>query len=142
MSKKLTVGKILGIIFCILAAAGTVVLLCVNAYFGGQMKLIDKFFTSIERDDFNSFKACFAEDMRNEITEEHFSGFKSIISILQDNEKLHTKVEFVDRKKVENTYIVTYDLTVYNDEEHKEFNSAPMPLKRESGKWVIDLTKF
>lgn len=142
MSKKLTVGKLLGIIFCILAAAGTVVLLFVNAYFGGQMKVIDKFFTALERNDINSFKSCFEEAVRGEITEEDLSGFRNIILVLQDNENIHTKVEFVDRKKVENTHIVNFKLTVYNDEEHKEFDSAPMPLKRERGKWVIDLSKF
>lgn len=148
MNKKLTVGKLLGIIFCVLAAVGTVVLLFVNAYFGGQMKVIDKFFTALERDDINSFKSCFAEDIRNDITEEHFSIFKNTISkntisTLQDDEKIHTKVEFVDRLKIENnSYSVKFDLTVYNDEEHKEFDSQLMPLKREGGKWVIDLSKF
>ena len=148
MSKKLTFGKLAGIIFCILAAAGTVVLLCVNAYFSGQMKLIDKFFTAIERDDINGFKACFAEDIRNDLTEEHFSILKNTISqntilTLQDNENNHAKVEFVDRRKIENnSYSVTFDLTIYNDEEQKEFDDESMPLKRERGKWVIDLSKF
>ena len=148
MSKKLTFGKLAGIIFCILAAAGTIVLLWANAYFSGQMKVIDKFFTAIERDDINSFKSCFAEDIRNDLTEEHFSILKNTISqntisTLQDNEKVHAKVEFVDRLKIENnSYSVTFDLTIYNDEECKEFDSLLMPLKREGGKWVIDLSNF
>ena len=148
MSKKLTFGKLAGIIFCILAAAVTVVLLWANAYFGGQIKVIDKFFTALERDDINGFKACFSEDIRNDITEEHFSILKNnfsqnIISTLQDNEKVHAKVEFVDRLKIENnSYSVTFDLTIYNDEECKEFDDESMPLKRERGKWVIDISKF
>ncbi|MDE5741181.1 MAG: nuclear transport factor 2 family protein [Oscillospiraceae bacterium] len=144
MNKKLTFGKVLGIIFCVLAAAGTVLLLLVNGYFGGQMKLIDKFYTTIERDDFDGFKACFAEDISSEVMEEHFSEFKNVISILQDNEKIHAKVEFVQRVSLSSNLFsnnsdcyVVYDVTIYNDEEHKEFRQV-FPMEREGGKWVFD----
>ncbi|MCM1023690.1 MAG: hypothetical protein NC395_06485 [Prevotella sp.] len=139
MNKKLTVGKLFGIIFCILAAAGTAVLLWANIYFGGQMKLIDKLYTALERDDINGFKACFAED----ISEEHFSEFKNAISILQDNEELHAKVKFIYRVSlssnlISNSYYVVYSVTIYNDEEHKEIKEQLFPMKREGGKWVLD----
>lgn len=137
MSKKLTFGKLLGIIFCILAATGTVVLLCLNIYFGGQMKLIDKFYTAIERDDFDGYKECFHEDMAY-ITYEDFLFVKDAISILQDNEKLHVKVEFVDRQKYRyNAYHVTFNLTIYNDEEHKVLENIRTLMMRDGGKWVI-----
>ena len=139
MSKKMTFGKLAGIIFCILAAACTVVLLCVNVYFGGQMKLIDKVYTALERDDFDSYKECFWDEIKNYITyEDSFLYVKDSISILQDNEKLHTKLEFVDRQKYTNdSYDVTFNLTIYNDEEHVELENQIMTMRRDKGKWVI-----
>ena len=136
MSKKLTVGKLLGIVFCILAAACTVVLLCVNAYFGGQMKVIDKYYTALVREDFEGYKACFSYA----VTEEEFAKDREKILILQDNEKNHAKAEFVQRVRHyapgDEYYAVYYDLTVYNDNEHSETQSAAR-IVRDGGKWVI-----
>ena len=138
MSKKLTIGKLAGIIFCIIAAAGTIVLLWANAYFSGQMKLIDKCFTAIERDDYESFKSCFSADDRESITEEYFSANKEIISVFADNEDNKTSVSFVSREKLdENMYFVTFDLTLYNDNEHQEIENSSLALAREKGKWVL-----
>ena len=140
MSKKLTFGKLAGIIFCILAAAGTVVLLCLNIYFGGQMKLIDKCFTAIERDDYEGFKSCFLADDRESITEEYFSLSEEILSVFQDNEDNKAEVKFVSREKSdENLYFVTFNLTVYNDNEHQEIENSSLALAREKGKWVLVL---
>lgn len=140
MSKKLTVGKLLGIIFCILAAAGTVLLLCLNIYFGGQMKLIDKCFTAIERDDYSSFKSCFSEEDRESITEEYFSESKGILSCFTDNEDNKAAVSFVSREKNDkNEYTVIFDLTVYNDSEHRTFENTSIYLSREKGKWMLVL---
>ena len=136
MSKKLTFGKILGIIFCVLAAAGRVVLLWANAYFGGQMKVIDKYYTALERDDFEGYKACLAEYLQEDVTEEWFTKSKKQILILQDNEKTHAKAEFVGRER----YYVIYDLTVYNDSESVKLIRLDLPLIRKNGKWFITET--
>lgn len=134
MSKKLTIGKLLGIIFCIIAAAGTVVLLCLNIYFGGQMKLIDKYYTAIERDDFESYRACFG----HEVSEEQFADDKAAVSILQDNDKIHAKADFVRREKYNQyIHIVYYDLTVYNDNESEKKSDWWLSMKHENGKWII-----
>lgn len=134
MNKKLTFGKITGIIFCILAAAGTVLLLCLNIYFSGQMKLIDKYYTALERDDFDSYQSCFD----HKVSEDQFADDKASISILQDNEKLHAKVDFVRREKYNQyIHIVYYDLTVYNDDESEEKSDWWLSMRRENGKWVI-----
>lgn len=136
MSKKLTFGKLLGIIFCILAAAGTIVLLWANAYFSGQMKLIDKLYTAVERDDFEGYKACWAYP--EACTEEEFSEAKKEILILQDNEKVHVKAKLTAREQfyLKGQYALYYDLTVYNDEEHKETQSSALVI-RYGGKWLI-----
>lgn len=136
MSKEITFGKILGMTFCVLAAAGVVVLLFVNAYFGGQMKLIDKYYTALERDDFEGYKACFSYA----VTEEEFAKDREEILILQDNEKIHAKAEFDQRVRHyapgDEYYAVYYDLTVYNDSE-SEKTDALVSLFRSNGRWVI-----
>lgn len=139
MSKEITYGKILGIIFCVLAAACTVVLLFVNAYFGGQMKLVDKFYTALERDDFESYKECFWNEISDYITyEDSFLYVKDSISVLRDNESFHIKAEFVDRQLyTDDSYDVTFNLTIYNDEEHIELENQSMSMRRDKGKWVI-----
>ncbi len=142
MSKKLTVGKLLGIIFCILAAAGTIVLLWANAYFSGQMKLIDKYYTALERDDYDSFLSCFGhEQVHLNILgiNKSFDDEKAAISILQDNEKVHAKTEFTSRDKIgKNRYMVYYDLTIYNNDESTEKSNRCLSLAREHGEWVIE----
>ncbi len=149
MSKKLTVGKLLGIIFCILAAVCTVVLLCVNVYFGGQMKLIDKYFTAIERDDYDGYKSCVVEYMAispnpgvittEAVNEKYFNFDKmQIAAILPNSEKIHTKVDFVERiKTFPGEYAVMIDLTVYDDNAHETVNNIPIDITRENGKWLI-----
>lgn len=140
MSKKLTFGKLAGIIFCIIAAAAAVVLMFASGYYGGQMKLIDKCFTAIERDDYNSFKTCFSEEDRESITEEYFSASKGILSCFADNEDNKAAVSFVSRERTDrNAYTVTFDLTVYNDGDHTTFENTSICLLRKKGKWTLVL---
>ena len=138
MSKKLTFGKLAGTIFCIIATAAAVVLMFANAYYGGQMKLIDKCFTAIERDDYDSFKSCFSAEDRESIIEEYFSANKWILSCFTDNENNKAAVSFVSRERLDkNAYNVTFDLTVYNDSESSEVFRLYFPFMREDGRWVI-----
>lgn len=140
MSKKFSFGKLIGIIFCIIAAAGTVVLLCVNIYFGGQIKTIDKCFTAIERDDYDSFKSCFSADDSEIVTEEYFSASKEMLSLLAGIEDGKTAVSFVSREKLDGrVYTVTVDLTVYNDSKHQKNENIKLGLVREKGKWYISI---
>ncbi len=109
-----------------------------NAYYGGQMKLIDKCFTAIERDDYDSFKSCFSAEDRESITEEYFSANKWILSCFTDNENNKAAVSFVSRERLDkNAYNVTFDLTVYNDSESSEVFRLYFPFMREDGRWVI-----
>lgn len=149
MNKKLTVGKLLGIIFCVLAAAGTVVLLWANAYFGGQMKVIDKYYTAIERDDYESYKSCVVEyrnispnpgEITKEAVNEKYFEYDKMdtAALLPNSEKIHTKVNFVERiKKSKDDYAVMIDLTVYDDNAHETVKNVPINITRENGKWLI-----
>lgn len=158
MNKKMTFGKILGIIFCLLAAACTVVLLFTNAYFSGQMKLIDKFFTAIERDDFESFKACFSEVQQEFITEERFAEWRNYTVTVKaipiategdnetysksysypiDTDEYKVKTDFTKRGRLEkDKYFVTYDQTIYKDTDNDTMEGTSL-LARQNGKWVL-----
>ena len=135
MSKKLTFGKLAGIIFCILAAAYTVVLLWANAYFSGQMKVIDKYYTALVRDDYDSYRACYPQPLlMNEVS---FAEEKEEILILQDNENIHVKTEFISREKFgKDMYFVCYNLTIYNDSESVKIEKVS-DLSLYRGKWAL-----
>ena len=156
MSKKLTFGKLAGIIFCILAAAGTIVLLCANAYFSGQMKLIDKLYTAVERDDFEGCKACFSEIQQEFITEEKFAEWRNYTVTVKavpiasegetysesysypiDTNEYKVKNNFKKRGRLEkDKYFVTYDRTVYKDTDNDTMEVTRL-LARKNGKWVL-----
>lgn len=158
MNKKLTVGKLLGIIFCVLAAAGTVVLLFVNAYFSGQMKLIDKYYTALERDDFEGCKACFSEVQQEFITEERFAEWRNYTVTVKaipiaaegdnetysksysypiDTDEYKVKTDFKKRGRLEkDKYFVTYDQTIYKDTDNDTMEGTGL-LARQNGKWVL-----
>lgn len=138
--KKLTTGKLAGIIFCILAAACTVVLLFISGYFSGQMKTIDKFFTSIARSDFNGYKSCLSAEIADSLTEADLEANKEWLQNLLDGEEIKTSAAFVKREKFDNGFLSGYfvyiELTIYNDD-HVTTWEKPIALIREGMKWVI-----
>ena len=137
MSKKLTAGKLIGIIFCIAAAAVMCVLFGYNVCLGGQMKLVDKYLTAIERDDFASYTACFENGAQ--FDELALAAEKGIADVLSDTEEFKLTADFVGREKLaDGRYSVIFDLTVYNDTEHVTFENASKVLVRDGGKWVIE----
>lgn len=140
MSKKITAGKLIGIIFCILSAVVMCVLFVYNIYLGGQMKLISKYFTAIERDDFDGYTACFVSSIAEQLDENDFMNEKNALAEkIKDNEKFKTSVTFDDRKKIgKGRYSITFDLTVYNDIEHFKLENVSMVLIRNGGKWFLE----
>lgn len=138
MNKKISSGKILGIIFCIIAAAATIVLLWANVYFSGQMKLVDKYYTALTRDDFEGFKSCF---LYPEVyTEAYFAELREHILILHDNENIHAKTKFTGRINPTKLHAVYYDLTFYNNEESRKINGLHIQMLPKNGKWFITFT--
>ncbi len=138
MNKKMTAGKAAGIVFCILALVCTVFLILLNSYFGGQMKTINKFFTAVERNDFNSYKTCFSGSDAEDLTEADIEEDRRIGEVIEDTEDLRMDVSFKGREKLENgKYSVTFDIVVYNDSEKETLKNVSRVLARENGKWVI-----
>ena len=139
--KKYSSGKIAGIIFCVLAAACTVVLMFVSGYFSGQMKTVDKLFTSIIREDWSGFRSCLSAEFVEYFTEADFKANKRVLQNLLGSEEVKTDVTFVKREKFDNelydAYVVYVDFTVYNDDDHVTMQDCPFVLIREGMKWVI-----
>ncbi len=139
MSKKLTAGKLAGIVFCIIAAVCAVILMFAGGYFGGQMKVIDKYLTALERDDFDGYAACFPKSTAAKLDENDFETAKSIAGVLKDTEDFRVTADFKSREKLEmGKYAVTFDLTVYNDSEHKTIENVSRILIHKGSGWVIE----
>lgn len=142
MGKKLTVGKLFGIILCILGTAATCVLLGYNFYLSGQMKLVDKYMKAVARQDFVSFVQCYPAEFSEEISEEDMAAEKSVGDVLADSEEFKTAAKFQGRKKLDDgKYEVYFDLTVYNDDENYTYENLAWILIRDNGKWVLDTSK-
>ncbi len=139
MGKKLTVGKLFGIIFCIIGTAAACVLLGYNFYLGGQMKLVDKYLKAIARQDFTSFVQCYAAEYSEKISEEDMASEKSMGNKLADPEEFKATAEFQGREKLgDGRYMVYFDLTVYNDDEHHTTENVVWVVVRDNGKWVLE----
>ena len=140
MNKKLSPGKLSGMIFCVLAAVCTVILLFVSGYLSGQMKTVDKFFTAVERDDLQSYKACFSRSVAEKLTEADLETAKLIALNLDDPEDFRADVSFAGREKLgSGRYAVTFYITVYNDSESKKIENVTRILVRDGGKWVLEV---
>lgn len=137
MNKKMTAGKLAGIIFCIVAVLCAVFLMFMSSYFGGQMKTVNKFFTAVERNDFNSYKTCFSGAYAENLTEADIEEDRRIGELIEDTEDFRVDVSFKGRERLENgKYSVTFAVVVYNDSK-KETTEVSQVLVRENGKWVI-----
>ncbi len=139
MKSKLTAGKLLGIIFCIIGAAAACVLLGYNFYLSGQMKLVDKYLKAVARQDFTSFVQCYPSDVSDEISEDDMAAEKSVADVLADSEEFKATAEFQGRKKLESgKYMVYFDMTVYNADEHYVYDNVAWVVIRDNGKWVLE----
>ena len=137
--KKITGGKLAGIIFCILAGICTVVLLFASSYFSGQMKTIDKYWTSVARGDLSGYKSCFLPEFAEKLTEADLEADAELLQALLRSEEVKTDVTFVSREEWTPTlYRVYYDITIYNDDDHVTERTLAF-LHREGMKWVFSV---
>ena len=137
--KKYSSGKIAGIIFCVLAAVCTVALLFASSYFSGQMKTIDKYWTSVARGDLNGYKSCFLPEFAEKLTEADLEADAELLQALLRSEEVKTSVTFVSREEWTPTlYRVYYDITIYNDDDHVTERTLAF-LHREGTKWVFSV---
>lgn len=137
MEKKLSPGKIVGIIFCILAGICTVYLMFFDIYYSGQMKVIDKCFKSVARGDYNGTVSCLSEWGAYGLTEDNFEEETEWIRQLIDGDEVKVSVAFAERRTCGDAYHVYFDLTVYNDDDHIT-QEMMAQIILEDMKWIID----
>ena len=142
MNKKMTAGKLAGMIFCGLALVCTVILIFISGYCSGQMKTVNKFFTAVERSDMNSYKACFSKADAEKLTEADIEAARAIANVLEDTEDFRADVTFKGREKLgSGRYSVTFDIVVYNDSEKETLKGVSRVLVRDGGKWVLEINE-
>ncbi len=140
MKSKLTAGKLLGIIFCIVGTAAACVLLGFNIYLSGQMKLVDKYLKAVARQDFTSFVQCYPSDASDKVSEEDMAAEKSLGDVLSDPEDFKATAKFKGRERLDSgSYRVHFDLTVYNDDEHYIIENVAWVVARDNGRWVLEI---
>lgn len=139
MDKKLTAGKLFGIIFCIIASAAACVLLGWSIYLGGQMKLVDRYLKAVAREDFSSYKQCFSEADAAKLNELNMAAERGLAdTVIEDTEEIKMTADFCGREKLaDGSYRVFFDMTIYNDDEHAKLENYSLLLDRDNGKWVI-----
>ena len=64
---------------------------------------------------------------------------KSMGNKLDDPEEFKAAAEFRGREKLgDGRYMVYFDLTVYNDDEHHTTENVAWVVVRDNGKWVLE----
>ena len=134
--KKMSAGKLVGIIICVLSAVLVCVLWVVDIYLGGRIKTIDKCCSAIVHNNYEEYISCFSENTKKPPTSE--SEFNELRAeyIKQWGEDFRIKADFVSADNGKKGYEVTVKFTVYNDIDNESEISSIL-LVRESGKWLI-----
>lgn len=131
MSKHST-AKITGIIFCALTVAALVVLIVIKSATSGQMKTIDKAYSSFTHGIYKEYRQCFGE---KSISEEEFDSLREQY-IAKWGEDFTVSAEFVSREKTESGCNVNVKVTVYNEKDH-ETEQKTLFMTKSKGKWLI-----
>ena len=140
-------SKAAGKIFLVIAAAAAVLALIFSQYMGGQRKVIEKYYTSISRNDFSGFDKNFSADAvstdaPSAESEKLYGSFYSEAGHLipETGGVVHVRVNF-RRRKMQNISEGDYFYTVsyYNDDD----DSVTTPemkfhLVREGISWKLD----
>lgn len=131
MSKHST-AKIISIIFCALTVAALVILIVIKSATGGQMKTIDKAYSSFTHGLYKEYQQCFGE---KSISEKEFDALRD--EYISDwGEDFTVSADFVSREKAENGYNVNVKVTVYNDKDHETMQKT-LFMTKSKGKWII-----
>lgn len=131
MSKHST-AKIISIIFCALTVAALVVLIVIKSATSGQMKTIDKVYSSFTHGIYKEYRQCFGE---KSISEKEFDSLREQY-IAEWGEDFTVSAEFVSREKTESGCNVNVKVTVYNEKDHETEQKA-LFMTKSKGKWLI-----
>ena len=131
MSKHST-AKIISIIFCSVTVLALVFLIVINASTSGQMKTIDKAYSSFSHGIYKEYSQCFGE---NVISEKEFDELREQY-LIDWGEDFAVSAEFVSREKTDSGYNVNIKVTTYNEKDHETVQKM-LFMVRSNGKWQI-----
>lgn len=131
MSKHST-AKIISIIFCALTVAALVILMIIRASTSGQMKTIDKAYSSFTHGIYKEYQQCFAE---GSISEKEFDSLREQY-IADWGEEFAVNAEFVSRENTDSGCNVNVKVTIYNEKDH-ETSQKTLFMTKIKGKWLI-----
>ncbi len=131
--KKSSFSKIFGIIFLIITLLILIICTSFLIYFGGQKKVVNNFYTSIERQDIDMYTDCVISDQASTSDEytTYYNTWKQSFG-----EDFKVKCTFINRV-FPDKYIV--NVTVYNKENSEVLKDVEIQMRRENGKWKIVL---
>jgi hypothetical protein len=135
--KKHSTGKICGIIFFVLTSIILLFCICFSIYFSGQQKVVDKFYSAIERQDSKMLSECLSgtivKDDCSEIITQQYNTLSQEYS-----EDFNVLSNFVKRtKNSDGGYDYYVDVTFYNDDMYKTYKDVLFHLILEKGRWKI-----
>ncbi|MGN0599395.1 MAG: hypothetical protein ACI4JK_05815 [Oscillospiraceae bacterium] len=131
MSKHST-AKIISIIFCSVTVLALVFLIVINASTSGQMKTIDKAYSSFSHGIYKEYSQCFGE---NVISEKEFDELREQY-LIDWGEDFAVSAEFISREKTDSGYNVNIKVTTYNEKDHETVQKM-LFMVRSNGKWQI-----
>lgn len=131
MSKHST-AKIISIIFCSVTVLALVFLIVINASTSGQMKTIDKAYSSFSHGIYKEYSQCFGEDV---ISEKEFDELREQY-LIDWGEDFAVSAEFISREKTDSGYNVNIKVTTYNEKDHETVQKILFMVKS-NGKWQI-----
>ncbi len=131
--KKMSITKILGIIFFIITLLILIICTSFLIYFGGQKKVVNNFYTSIQRQDIDMYTDSVISDQAgaSNLYTSYYNVWKQSFG-----EDFKVKCNFINRA-FPDKYIV--NVTVYNKENSEVLKDVEIQMKRENGKWKIVL---
>ena len=136
-------SKAAGKIFLVIAAAAAVLALIFSQYMGGQRKVIEKYYTSVSRNDFSDFGKCFRSGLDYSAeTAALYDSYTTEAGHLKTESSniVHVRVNF--KKRIMNDISESdyyYTVSYYNDDS----DSVTTPemkfhLVREGISWKLD----
>ena len=129
---KLSTAKIISIIFCSVTVLALVFLIVINASTSGQMKTIDKAYSSFSHGIYKEYSQCFGEDV---ISEKEFDELREQY-LIDWGEDFAVSAEFISREKTDSGYNVNIKVTTYNEKDHETVQKILFMVKS-NGKWQI-----
>ncbi|MGN1305579.1 MAG: hypothetical protein ACI4YB_11160 [Oscillospiraceae bacterium] len=129
---KLSTAKIISIIFCSVTVLALVFLIVINASTSGQMKTIDKAYSSFTHGIYKEYQQCFGDTV---ISEKEFDELREQY-LIDWGEDFAVSAEFISREKTDSGYNVNIKVTTYNEKDHETVQKM-LFMVRSNGKWQI-----